>query len=186
MASLNRMMMNRRSRKMLKDIGVSDMDVAEISGVWGKNLNAKSYVNYRYPGIDICEGPVKYEDGEILTYDLILASQVWSHLDRPYLALKHVQEMLRPGGYFWLSVPFFMPHNPSPVDCSRWNARGLKNLLIEGGFPEENIQAAQWGNRAAGHRNMEDQWPPEHNEETDDLDNDQNFPIIAWALARKG
>lgn len=185
MTSLNRVMMNRRSRRILRDAGIENMDVAEISGHWGKNLNSKSYVQYRYPGHDICKGPVKYADGEVLKYDMILANQVWQHLDRPYAAVQNVLEMLRPGGYFWLAVPFFMPHNPSPVDCSRWSARGLQNLLIEGGFPENDVKAAQWGNREAMKRNLEEDWPPVYDEEKDSLENDPNCPVVAWALARK-
>ncbi|MDC0737492.1 dihydrolipoamide dehydrogenase [Cognatishimia sp. SS12] len=185
MISLNRVMMNRRSRKILSNIGVEDMDVAEISGRWGKSLNPKSYVQYMYPGHDICDGPVRYANGEVLKYDLILANQVWSHLDRPYKATQNVLEMLRPGGYFWLAVPFFMPYHPAPQDCTRWSARGLRNLLIEAGFPENDIQAAQWGNRAAAKRNLEDKWPPEYDPKTDSLEHDPDFPIVAWALARK-
>jgi hypothetical protein len=71
------------------------------------------------------------------------------------------------------------------VDCSRWSARGLKNLLIEAGFPETGITARQWGNRAAARRNLEDIWPPEHHPETDDLTDDPQFPICAWAIAQK-
>ena len=185
MPSLNRIIMNRRSRRMMEEIGAEDMDVAEISGQWGANLKTKSYVQYKYPAHDICKGPVKYADGEVLKYDLILANQVWEHLDRPYAAVKHVMEMLRPGGYFWLAVPFHIPYHAAPHDCSRWSARGLKNLLIEGGFDEDQVRSAQWGNREAAMRNLEPDWPPEHVKETDNLDNDRNFPMVAWALARK-
>jgi hypothetical protein len=72
------------------------------------------------------------------------------------------------------------------VDCSRWSARGLTNLLIEAGFPEQNIRAAQWGNRAAALRNFEPDWPPEYRPGEDSLENEEDFPICAWALARKG
>jgi SAM-dependent methyltransferase len=185
MTSLNRVVMNRRSRKILRDIGIEDLDICEISGRWGKNFGGRSYVNFRFPEFDICKGPFCYQDGDVLKYDVILANQVWEHLDRPYAATKHVLEMLRPGGYFWLSTPFFIPNHPAPHDCSRWSARGLKNLLIEAGFPEEDIRAAQWGNRDAAARNLEPDWPPVYNQETDSLENDRDFPIISWALARK-
>lgn len=185
MTSLNRVIMNRRSRAILSEIGVENLDVAEISGQWGKNMKCRSYVNYHFPAFDICKGPVTYEDGTVLKYDLVLANQVWEHLDRPYQATKNVLEMLRPGGYFWLSTPFFVPYHPAPQDCSRWSARGLRNLLIECGFPAEEIKAASWGNREAAARNLEEEWPPVYDKETDRLENDRNFPIISWALARK-
>jgi len=100
--------------------------------------------------------------------------------------VKHVIEMLRPGGYFWLAVPFHIPYHAAPHDCTRWSARGLKNLLVEAGFEEGEVRSAQWGNREAAMRNLEAEWPPEYVKETDNLENDRDFPLVAWALARKG
>ena len=185
MRSLNRIIMNRRSRAILRDIGTEDLDIAEISGQWGSKLPARSYVNYRFRQHDICSGPVTYADGTVLKYDLILANQVWEHLERPYKAAQNVLEMLRPGGYFWLSVPFHIPYHPVPTDCTRWSPHGLKNFLIECGFPEEDIRSAGWGNRGAAARNLDPEWPPEYREGEDSLDNDPDFPIMTWALARK-
>jgi len=93
--------------------------------------------------------------------------------------------MLRPLGYFWLAVPFFVPLHAAPQDNSRWSARGLKNLLIECGFEEEAIYAEQWGNRHVALRNMEEVWPPVYDEATDTLKNDPNMPVCSWALAQK-
>jgi len=185
MPSINRVVMQRTSRKWLQALDLANMDVAEISGKHGRRYTFKSYKSFRYPRHDVCKGPFTNARGHVLTYDLILANQVWEHLDRPYAATCNVLDMLRPGGYFWIAVPFFIPYHGAPVDCSRWSARGLKNLLIEAGFPEAHIQAEQWGNRAAALRNFELPWPPAFDDETDDLENDPDFPICSWALARK-
>lgn len=186
MPSLNRVVMNRTSVKWLTTLDLANMNVAEISGHWGQRLkDAGSYRRFRYPRYDICKGPFKDSQKQPLTYDLILANQIWEHLDRPFLATCHVHDMLSEGGYFWLAVPFYIPFHAAPVDCSRWSARGLSNLLVEAGFKPENIRAAQWGNRAAALRNMEADWPPEYRSGEDDLENDENFPICAWAMARK-
>ena len=48
-----------------------------------------------------------------------------------------------------------------------------------------NIDAQQWGNRAAAARNLEPEWPPKYDKETDDLTNDPEMPLCAWALAQK-
>lgn len=184
MPSLNRIVLNRESRKLLRGLETGRMDAAEISGHWADGTAFRSYRQFRYPEWDICTGP--FTEGEKpLKFDLILANQVWEHLDRPYAATRNVLKMLRKGGYFWVAVPFVIPFHGAPVDCSRWSARGLKNLLIEAGFPEDGVQSWQWGNRAAGLRNMEPVWPPEHDPATDDLTDDPDFPILSWALARK-
>lgn len=186
MTSLNRVAMAKSSRRMIRKLGPASLDVAEISGKWGRMFNFRSYRQFRYPEWDICAGPYLGDDGAPLVFDLILANQVWEHLDRPYAATRHVQQMLRPGGHFWLAVPFFIPFHAAPADCSRWSARGLTNLLIEAGFDPDGIVARQWGNRNAALRNMEDKWPPKYNPDSDPLDNDPEMPICAWAMARKG
>lgn len=185
MVSLNRVAMNRASRKLVRALGPENLDVAEISGRWGRNFEFRSYQAFRYPAHDICAGPFRNPDRSIMTFDLILANQVWEHLDRPYTATRNVLNMLRPGGYFWVAVPFFIPFHAAPNDCSRWTARGLKNLLIEAGFDEAKVQSFQWGNRQAAFRNLETEWPPVYDPEADSLENDPDMPICAWALARR-
>lgn len=184
MPSLNRIVLNRESRRLLRGLDLAAMDAAEISGHWAEGVPFRSYRQFRYPQWDVCAGAFTEAD-KPLKFDLILANQVWEHLDRPYAATRNVLKMLRKGGYFWVAVPFVIPFHGAPVDCSRWSARGLKNLLIKAGFPEDGVQSWQWGNRAAGLRNMEPVWPPEHDPATDDLTDDPEFPILSWAIARK-
>ncbi len=186
MVSLNRVVMHASSRRMIRALRPPTLEAAEVSGKWGKRFNFKSYEQFRYPAYDICAGPyVDKDSGEIRQFDLILANQVWEHLDRPYAAAQHVYSMLRKGGYFWIAVPFMLPLHAAPQDNSRWSARGLKNLLIECGFDEDAIHAEQWGNLHAAQRNLEKPWPPVYDEETDDLKNDPDMPICAWALAQR-
>ncbi|MBB93918.1 MAG: dihydrolipoamide dehydrogenase [Rhodobacteraceae bacterium] len=185
MVSLNRVVMQKSSRALIKGLGPGDLDVAEVSGKWGQGFAFRSYRQFLYPAWDICAGPYE-EDGRVLKFDLVLANQVWEHLDRPYAATRNVRKMLRKGGHFWVAVPFFVPFHAAPMDNSRWSARGLKNLLIEAGFAEEAIQADQWGNLGAARRNLDGgAWPPAYDPERDSLENDPEMPICAWALAQK-
>lgn len=184
MASLNRIVMQKISLQWLEDLEPAKLDAAEISGNWGERLGFRSHRAFHFPDHDPCEGPFRDEAGKKYKFDIILANQVWEHIERPYAATRNVLRMLRPGGWFWLAVPFFVPFHGVPVDCSRWSALGLKNLLIESGFDEDSIMAAQWGNRAAALRNLERDWPPEAGPE-DDLTNDPEFPLVAWAMGRR-
>ena len=77
------------------------------------------------------------------------------------------------------------PFRDDQGDCSRWSARGLRNLLIETGFDPASIRADQWGNRAMALRNLEKPWPPEHKPDSDDLTNDPKFPLVAWAMGQR-
>lgn len=183
MGSLNRIVMQKTSRQWLRDLDPAVLHAAEISGAWGESLGFRSYQSFYYPDFDLCKGPICDDNGKVLKYDVILANQVWEHIDKPYAATRNVLRMLKRGGWFWLAVPFFIPYHAVPVDCSRWSARGLRNLLIEAGFDETTIKADQWGNRAAAQRNLEQPWPPQFAE--DDLTNDQDFPLVAWAMGQK-
>lgn len=185
MPSLNRIVMAKSSRQMIRSLEPKKLNVAEISGRWGEMFDFRTYQQFRYPEYDVCAGPFTDDEGKVRKFDLILANQVWEHLDRPYMATKNIRKMLRKGGYFWLAVPFFIPFHAAPNDCSRWSARGLKNLLIECGFEEDAIHAEQWGNRNAALRNMEPEWPPVYDEARDTLEDDPEMPICAWALAQK-
>ncbi|MHA6262149.1 methyltransferase domain-containing protein [Arenibacterium sp. CAU 1754] len=177
--------MQKSSRRMIRALKPEALSVAEISGKWGQQFPFQSYQRFLYPEFDICTGPFEAENGKVRKFDLILANQVWEHLDRPYQATRNVRRMLKKGGHFWLAVPFFVPFHAAPMDCSRWSARGLKNLLIECGFEEDAIEAHQWGNRNAALRNMEEKWPPTYDPDKDPLDDDPDMPICAWALARR-
>jgi len=185
MASLNRIVMQAQSRQWLKALHPERLDAAEISGQWGQGLGFKSFESYYYPRHDPCKAAFVRDHGAAVKVDVILANQVWEHLDRPFAATRNVLKMLRKGGYFWVAVPFFIPFHAVPVDCNRWSARGLGNLLIEAGFEADSIRAGQWGNRAAALRNLEQPWPPEHQPGSDDLTNDPDFPLVSWALGRK-
>ncbi|MGX9353962.1 class I SAM-dependent methyltransferase [Roseobacteraceae bacterium S113] len=184
MASLNRIVMQKASRVLIRKLHPSTLDAVEVSGTTGNSMPFKSYRNFHYPAHDICQGPFREGESQV-TADLVLANQVWEHLDRPYAATRHVREMLRPGGYFWVATPFLVRIHAAPIDCSRWTARGLRNLLIEAGFAPEQVVSFQWGNRAAVVRNLFGKFPPEFDRESDELHDESEFPVAVWALARK-
>jgi SAM-dependent methyltransferase len=179
----NRIVYQREAKKIFGALNTAEMSCGEISGKFGTRFGFKSFEAFHYPEHDICLDAPRDEKGKVRKFDMMIADQVWEHLDRPYAATKHVHEMLNPGGYFYVCVPFYVRYHKYPVDCSRWSARGLKNLLIECGFPEENIQSDQWGNLTCARKECGPRFARWR--EGDSLDNDENFPIVAWALGRK-
>lgn len=173
----SRVVMERAQRALLAGIATDQLDALEISGDNWKSLPTRSYRTVAFPGFDICAQTLPERFG------LILADQVWEHLLWPYRATRNVHEMLAPGGYFMVSVPFLIRVHGYPIDCSRWTELGLKHLLAEGGFPIEQIQTGAWGNRAsvkASFRSWRSYIPWLHS-----LKNEPDFPQVVWALARK-
>jgi hypothetical protein len=115
----------------------------------------------------------------------VLAEQVFEHLLYPYRAARNVYAMLRPGGYFFISTPFLQKIHNFPVDCSRWTPLGMKYFLADAGFPLETIQTGSWGNRSVIQATLKTPFFPYYNRLIHSLTNEEIFPIVVWALARK-
>ena len=179
----NRVVYGRVTNRWMKTLGASAMDAVEISGKRCARWGFKSHSPYHFPEYDICEGPFRDSEDNILQADIVLAEQVWEHLDRPYRATQNVKKMLKPGGFFWLAAPFYCRLHGVPIDCSRWTARGLKNLLIESGFDEDRIVSRQWGNRQCAEADLDPKWgiydPEKHS-----LKNEPRFPVMSRAIAQ--
>lgn len=184
MAFLNRVAYKREATRIFKTLSPETRSCAEISGAFGKPFGFKTYEEFHFPDHDICRDVFRGPARRVRKFDMIIADQVWEHLDRPYAATRNVLKMLNPDGVFYVCVPFYVRYHAFPVDCSRWTARGLTNLLIEAGFDEDRIEADQWGNLPSAQRDCAKKWA-KYDPDIDTLENDPNFPIVAWAVARK-
>jgi hypothetical protein len=91
--------------------------------------------------------------------------------------------MVKDGGYFLITTPFLIKIHNYPIDCSRWTPLGLKYFLAECGFELDSIHVGSWGNRACVVGNF-DRWMP-FNRKRHSLLNEEDFPVVVWALARK-
>jgi len=91
--------------------------------------------------------------------------------------------MLKPGGYFLITTPFFIKIHPHPNDCSRWTETGLKYFLAECGFPVEKIETGSWGNLECLVSNY-NRWTI-YKKDIHSLQNDPLVPLVTWALATK-
>lgn len=171
----SRVIMNQEVTKLLNGIGFQQQHCLEISGTNWADFGFASYRSVAYPEHDICVSALSD------SFDLIIAEQVFEHLLYPYRAGKNVLSMLKPQGYFLISVPFLVKVHDYPIDCTRWTEMGLKHFLNECGFPLEKIQTGSWGNRACIVANFE-HWvmyePTQHS-----LENEAGFPYHVWALA---
>ena len=126
----------------LYDIGCGDKPFSDVLD--GK---IKSYV-----GVDMGEG--FYDDdfneyhashvdligtaydvpAEDQVADAVLSCQVLEHLERPVDALKETHRILKPGGYFFLALPYLFPIHAAPYDFGRYTSYFLENRLKEEGF----------------------------------------------------
>jgi len=173
-----RVVMYRETEAYLRNLDFRSMDSLEVSGNQWKNFGFKSYRNTEYPEYDLCASPLERE-----IFNFVIVEQVLEHVPNPRHAVENVWQMLRAGGYVLVSTPFLIRIHNFGQDYTRWSEKGLKNLLIEGGFAGETIHTGAWGNRACAKANFEDwvPWIPWF----DSLENQPEFPIHVWAFARK-
>lgn len=172
-----RVVMYEKCFSFVRELGPSNLDVLEISAgpQWSREFRFRSFTGTNYPDFDICSDTLP------ATYDLIISDQVFEHLKWPYRAARNVHQMLRPGGYFVISVPFLLKVHESPIDCTRWTEDGLSYFLQEAGFSADHIQTGSWGNRACVKANFR-RWRKRGF--FGSLANEPDFPVMVWAFAQ--
>lgn len=112
-------------------------------------LSAPSHVDM-YIGLDIRSDiytklDVEW-DGKVMpfstdTIDCAMATEVLEHCPKPDIVLAEVLRVLRPGGLFFLTVPFIWPLHDVPYDEYRYTPFALERLLRNAGFGEIELQA---------------------------------------------
>jgi SAM-dependent methyltransferase len=173
-----RQVANSEMEALVGSLHPQERRVLEISGTfWQRDGLFKSYRSVDYPEFDICQDQLTDR------FDLIIAEHVFEHLLWPYRAGRNVYEMLAPGGSFLIATPFLVRIHNHPVDCSRWTELGLRCLLQECGFQDQNILTKSWGNRRCVVANF-DRWQA-YRPWRDSLRNEPAFPMIVWALATR-
>jgi SAM-dependent methyltransferase len=173
-----RAVMDRETARLVDGLKPRALDALEISGgAWRTRAKFRSYRSVQFPEFDVCAGPLDQ------SFDIIIAEQVFEHLLWPYRAGRNVHAMLRPGGYFLVTTPFLIRIHDAPIDCTRWSVTGIRYFLAECGFALEQITAASWGNRACVEGNFLE-WPT-FDPWRHSLENEDEFPVVVWALAKK-
>lgn len=172
-----RIVMDKSTKEWINALPKDSLNVLEISGTKWSSSGFKTYRSLNFPAFDICDDKTKEK------YDLIIAEQVFEHLKYPYRAGKNIYEMLSQDSYFLITTPFLIKIHNHPIDCSRWTPDGLKYFLHECGFKLENIQVDAWGNRKCVKGNFKS-WKV-YNPMFHSLQNEDNFPLVVWALAKK-
>lgn len=173
-----RVVMDAETKRLVEALNPATLKVLEISGDgWASSMKFGSYRSVNFPDFDICRDTT----GE--QYDLIIAEQVFEHLPWPAQAAKNVLAMLKDDGAFLVTLPFLIRYHGCPDDYCRWTEGGIRNFLVECGFPVEGMVTGSWGNMACLKANLV-KWtrfrPWLHS-----LKNDPTYPLSVWVLARK-
>ena len=90
------------------------------------------------PDITWNEGVIPLNDGVI---DCAMATEVLEHCPHPSAVLEEIYRVLRPGGMFFLTVPFIWPLHEVPYDYHRFTPFLLEKTLDECGFTNIELSA---------------------------------------------
>ena len=156
-----------------------DAKVFEVSPGWNRYWKDRTskYNSLDYPEFDICKESTRER------YDIVIADQVLEHVQAPQEAVKNIYKMISPGGYAIVATPFLFRVHARPHDYQRWTEAGMRELLKEGGFKNEDIQTYSWGNKSCARAHIGG--PVRDYGWYRNLKNDPEYPLMVWAFARK-
>jgi SAM-dependent methyltransferase len=174
----SRVVLNRTLADHMRNLGPANLDVLEISGTHWADFGFRSYASVDYPQYDICKSALAES-----RYDVVIAEQVFEHIRSPWKAAGNVLTMLRPGGRLFISTPFLYRFHPAPEDNWRWTESGMRYFLSDVGFDDQGLITGSWGNLSCVKANLEA--IPHWNRYLHSLENDPQYPIMIWAIARK-
>lgn len=119
------------------DIGSCTVDV--------QTFNHRSLCRdpWKYTGMDIEAGenvhivvrePYDWKEIESARYDVVLCGQAFEHIRFPWLTIKEIQRVLKPGGIAIITAPSGGPEHKYPVDCWRIYPDGFQALCDYAGL----------------------------------------------------
>lgn len=124
-----------RPRTLLLGCG----DAGERATLEGRGLETLGLDIRRTHGVDVAADahhlPLRDE-----TFDLVLSLQVLEHLHTPWIAIREVARVLRPGGWFVGSVAFLKPYHGSYFHMTH---AGVESLARSAGLVADRFVGAQ-------------------------------------------
>jgi SAM-dependent methyltransferase len=125
-----------RDKYMDKDkiLKVADIGGLDINGSFRDLMISNLWI---YHGIDVQEGrnvdfvlsdTDNWKELEMESYDIVISGSTFEHIEHPWVAIKELARILRPGGYCCIIAPMICPEHKFPVDCWRFMADGWWSL----------------------------------------------------------
>ena len=125
----------------IRDKAVLDVGSQDINGSYRQMFEG---VGCKYTGTDIVSGP----NVDVLTgfdrlcfddasFDVVISGQTLEHAEKPWLLVKEMARVLRPGGIVcWIAPWRFQVHRDGLCPYDRWRILddGMKVLIAEAGL----------------------------------------------------
>jgi SAM-dependent methyltransferase len=80
-----------------------------------------------------------FRDG---VFDLVISQEAVEHVPDPFLAVREMARVLRPGGRLYLQAPFIIGYHPGPEDYWRFTRAGMRQILEQAELSCERVERA--------------------------------------------
>lgn len=67
---------------------------------------------------------------------LVVCQEVLEHVSHPFLAMKEIHRVIKPGGVAFVQLPFILGDHPCPDDYWRFTRQGIVELAQQAGFTD--------------------------------------------------
>lgn len=68
------------------------------------------------------------------SFDTVISTQVFEHVDNPFVVAGEIKKVLKTGGNAIISAPFMFPFHADPKDNFRFSRQGLEEIFRFSGF----------------------------------------------------
>ena len=68
------------------------------------------------------------------SFDTVISTQVFEHVDNPFTVAQEIKKVLKPGGSAIITAPFMFPFHADPKDNFRFSREGLEEIFKSSGF----------------------------------------------------
>lgn len=68
------------------------------------------------------------------SFDTVISTQVFEHIDNPFLVAQEIKKVLKISGNAIITAPFMFPYHADPKDNFRFSKEGLKEIFKSSGF----------------------------------------------------
>lgn len=125
---------------------IADIGSLDLNGTYRGLFDRPEWT---YTGFDIQAGknvdvvlpltdwPQEYREA----FDVVISGQTMEHVAAPWLWIKDVAGLMKPGGLLWLAVPNTEVFHEHPIDAWRVWPDGMRAILREGGLTEVTCYA---------------------------------------------
>lgn len=68
------------------------------------------------------------------SFDTVISTQVFEHVDNPFIVAGEIKKVLKTGGKAIITAPFMFPFHADPKDNFRFSREGLEEIFKSAGF----------------------------------------------------